>query len=194
MRDNCAMALLRLIAEGIGPFERLDLDFSDGNGRPKLGPHILAGVNGSGKSTVLRAIAWALDQDGCGFDTEAWNQLTLGHDISRVLVIMRGQTEGSAPYALGQQINPWYIGYGEDLEQWAQIQTQLLSLEKAQSSSQYIRSLHASRAGGHPRPTIRSDSSDQAYFQAASNSTMTRPLASPHMHRRLNSLGLISPT
>jgi ABC-type transport system involved in cytochrome c biogenesis ATPase subunit len=58
------MPLLRLIAEGVGPFERLDLDFSDGHGNPHLGPHILAGVNGSGKSTALRAVAWTLHRGG----------------------------------------------------------------------------------------------------------------------------------
>ena len=63
---------MRLIAENIGPFERLDIDFSDGNGKLHRGPHILAGVNGSGKSTVLRAIAWALSRDGCGFPKEEW--------------------------------------------------------------------------------------------------------------------------
>ncbi|MGA2736529.1 MAG: hypothetical protein ABSG65_03660 [Bryobacteraceae bacterium] len=42
------MPLLRLIAEGVGPFERLDVDLSDGKGNPHLGPHIFAGVNGSG--------------------------------------------------------------------------------------------------------------------------------------------------
>jgi len=66
------MPLLRLIAENIGPFEKLDIDFSDGNGKPHLGPHILAGVNGSGKSTVLRAIAWALDKGKHGFPMEEW--------------------------------------------------------------------------------------------------------------------------
>jgi len=28
------MPLMRLIAENIGPFENLDIDFSDGNGKP----------------------------------------------------------------------------------------------------------------------------------------------------------------
>ncbi|MBI4877407.1 MAG: AAA family ATPase, partial [Acidobacteria bacterium] len=56
------MPILRLVAEGVGPFEKLDLDLSDGQGNPHLGPHILAGVNGSGKSTVLKTIAWVLDR------------------------------------------------------------------------------------------------------------------------------------
>jgi len=54
------MPLMRLIAENVESFERLEIDFSDGNSKPYVGPHILAGVNGSGKSTVLRAIAWAM--------------------------------------------------------------------------------------------------------------------------------------
>lgn len=51
------MAILRFAAEDLGPFRELDIDFSDGNGKPHLGPHIFAGVNGSGKSSILRALA-----------------------------------------------------------------------------------------------------------------------------------------
>jgi hypothetical protein len=40
------MPLMRLIAENVGPFERLDVDFSDGNGKPHPGPHILAESTG----------------------------------------------------------------------------------------------------------------------------------------------------
>lgn len=40
------MALTQLVAEGLGPFDRLELDLSDGAGKPHLGPHIIAGVNG----------------------------------------------------------------------------------------------------------------------------------------------------
>ena len=72
------MPLVRLIAENVGPFERLDIDFSDGNGKPHRGPHILAGVNGSGKSTVLRAIAWALSFDGDGFPEGEWRHFLHG--------------------------------------------------------------------------------------------------------------------
>ncbi len=69
---------MRLIAENVGPFERLDIDFSDGNGKPHCGPHILAGVNGSGKSTVLRAIAWALSWDQYGFPEDEWKHFFTG--------------------------------------------------------------------------------------------------------------------
>jgi len=65
------MAIRRLVVEGVGPFERLDLDLSDGKGNPYLGPHVIAGVNGSGKSTILRSIAWALDFGQRGFGWEA---------------------------------------------------------------------------------------------------------------------------
>lgn len=79
MVDNTVMALLRLVAEKIGPFEeRLDLDFSDGAGNPHLGPHILAGVNGSGKSTALRTIAWVIAEEGDGFDFEDWTHMLRG--------------------------------------------------------------------------------------------------------------------
>jgi predicted ATP-binding protein involved in virulence len=81
------MPLMRLIAENVGPFERLDIDFSDGNGKPHRGPHILAGVNGSGKSTVLRAIAWALSFDGDGFPEGEWRHFT--RKDTRVAVQLR---------------------------------------------------------------------------------------------------------
>jgi len=86
------MPLVRLVAEGVGPFERLDLDLSDGRGQPHLGPHILAGVNGSGKSTVLRTIAWILANEDKGFDFERWRQLTIGHPHSRALLVVQWPT------------------------------------------------------------------------------------------------------
>jgi len=83
------MPLLRLIAEGVGPFERLDVDLSDGKGNPHLGPHIFAGVNGSGKSTVLRALAWVMDVGGSGFPYSEWDHLLAGHARSEVLVAVK---------------------------------------------------------------------------------------------------------
>src|SRR5258708_925515 len=85
------MALLGLTAEGVGPFERLEMDFSDGHGNPHLGPHILAGVNGSGKSTVLRTIAWAMDEGRRGFPYDEWHHLVEGHQTSRAFLAL---TEG----------------------------------------------------------------------------------------------------
>lgn len=69
------MALVRLEAHGVGPFEDLLLDFSDGQGKPHLGPHVLAGVNGSGKTTVLRAIAWLLSEGDRSFPNDHWKHL-----------------------------------------------------------------------------------------------------------------------
>jgi hypothetical protein len=89
------MPLVRLAAEGVGPFERIDLDLSDGNGNPHLGPHILAGVNGSGKSTVLRTIAWLLDRGRFGFHFHDWEQALKGHPRSRALVVLH--PEGADP-------------------------------------------------------------------------------------------------
>jgi energy-coupling factor transporter ATP-binding protein EcfA2 len=91
------MPLLRLIAEGVGPFERLDVDLSDGKGNPHLGPHIFAGVNGSGKSTVLRALAWVMDAGESGFRYADWSHLTTGYEHSRALVVI--QPPGAAECA-----------------------------------------------------------------------------------------------
>ena len=82
------MPILRLVAEGVGPFEKLDLDLSDGKGNPHLGPHILAGVNGAGKSTVLKTIAWVLDETQKGFDLGDWQHSLTGHEVSRALLVV----------------------------------------------------------------------------------------------------------
>jgi energy-coupling factor transporter ATP-binding protein EcfA2 len=92
------MPLVRLIAEGVGPFRTLDLDLSDGNGKPHLGPHILAGVNGSGKSTVLRTIAWVLDRGELGFQYDDWMEMLKGHPESRALLVVA--PNDAPPYVL----------------------------------------------------------------------------------------------
>lgn len=51
------MPFTRLLLNEVGPFRKLRLDLTDGQGKPHLGPHILAGVNGSGKTTVLKSLA-----------------------------------------------------------------------------------------------------------------------------------------
>jgi len=78
------MLLVGLIAEGVGPFKSLELDLSNGKGEPHLGPHILAGVNGSGKSTILRAIAWVFDRGHSGFPHDEWQQRPRGYETSRI--------------------------------------------------------------------------------------------------------------
>lgn len=110
------MPLVRVIAEGVGPFERLDLDFSDGHGKPHLGPHILAGVNGSGKSTALRTIAWLLDRGKLGFEYDEWVQLLRGHSTSRAMAILRPSS--ASPFLLAcapagdqhDELVPWADG------------------------------------------------------------------------------------
>jgi hypothetical protein len=106
-----AMPLMRLIAENIGPFERLDVDFSDGSGNRYRGPHIFAGVNGSGKSTVLRAIAWAVWSPESGFPLEEWRHFLRGPE-SRALVQVSGERE-ECYFNVGPQIPPagYRVGY-----------------------------------------------------------------------------------
>jgi hypothetical protein len=96
--------ILRLVAEGVGPFEKLDLDLSDGKGNPHLGPHILAGVNGSGKSTVLKTIAWVLDRQGWGFDHQEWKHSLTGHAVSRAGLALKPPGAGLAVEGVG--LNP----------------------------------------------------------------------------------------
>ena len=108
------MPILRLVAEGVGPFEKLDLDLSDGKGNPHLGPHILAGVNGSGKSTVLKTIAWVLDRPGWGFDRNEWKQSLAGHQTPRAAVEVRlpGDCVGGEAVAVlpdPQLHEPWKV-------------------------------------------------------------------------------------
>src|SRR6266480_4462594 len=116
------MALLRLIAEGVGPFKRLDLDFSDGKEHPRLGPHILAGVNGSGKSTVLRAIAWAFSINDSGFDLDSWRHLTAGHGTSRVFAIFAANGRMAEQYAFARGFE---TQGREHLRAWAQTEADL---------------------------------------------------------------------
>lgn len=98
------MPILRLVAEGVGPFEKLDLDLSDGKGNPHLGPHILAGVNGAGKSTVLKTIAWVLDRQGWGFDHHEWKHSLTGHAVSRAGLALKPPDAGLAVEGVG--LNP----------------------------------------------------------------------------------------
>ena len=106
---------MRLIAENVGPFERLDIDFSDGSGKPHRGPHILAGVNGSGKSTVLRAIAWALSSLESGFPEDEWRHFLRGPE-SRVLVQV---LDGANGLYINAGTADAADGWSERLEAWA---------------------------------------------------------------------------
>lgn len=96
------MGIVRMVAEGIGPFESLDLDFSDGKGKPHLGPHILAGVNGSGKSTILKAVAWTLEGSASGFPSDEWAHLLHGRE-SRVLTEFFCPAQGRLVIARGHE-------------------------------------------------------------------------------------------
>ena len=110
------MAIVRAIAEGVGPFDRLDLDLSDGKGNPHLGPHILAGVNGSGKTTALRALAWALDQGKCGFPYREWAHAVTGREVSRSLICLQPQ---SGKYWVQAATTDTKKDWGERISEWA---------------------------------------------------------------------------
>jgi hypothetical protein len=82
------MPISHFFAEGIGPFKKVHLDLRGPDGHPSLGPHVLAGVNGSGKSTILKAIAWCLAQPADGFAEEDWAHFLNWHTKSRVLLVL----------------------------------------------------------------------------------------------------------
>ena len=106
------MPLLRLIAEGVGPFERLDIDLSDGKGNPHLGPHIFAGVNGSGKSTVLRTLAWVMDVREGGFPYDEWAHMTAGYARSGALLVIE-------PPQMPTYVCGCYKGAADEALEWA---------------------------------------------------------------------------
>jgi hypothetical protein len=94
------MPISHVFAEGIGPFKKVHLDLRGEDGHPALGPHILAGVNGSGKSTILKAIAWCLALPADGLAEDANSRVLLIFDIA-----------GVHRYALARGSGP--------LEEWA---------------------------------------------------------------------------
>jgi len=100
------MPITRVVAQGIGPFDRLDLDLSDGHGEAHPGPHILAGVNGCGKSTALRAIAWILAGENSGFPEESWQHFLTGHPMSFVSVVIKQRESPPRSYARTDKVIP----------------------------------------------------------------------------------------
>jgi energy-coupling factor transporter ATP-binding protein EcfA2 len=100
------MPITRVVAQGIGPFDRLDLDLSDGHGEAHPGPHILAGVNGCGKSTALRAIAWILAGENSGFPEEGWQHFLTGHPMSFASVVIKQRESPPRSYARTDKVIP----------------------------------------------------------------------------------------
>jgi hypothetical protein len=82
-------SIARLAGEGIGPFKSFDFDFSDEQGNPHPGPHIFAGINGSGKSTVLKTIAWSFESSlSEGFQWQEWQHLIQGYGCARAMIVL----------------------------------------------------------------------------------------------------------
>jgi len=81
------MLLSHLFLEGIGPFKTLHLDLRGNDAHASPGPHILAGVNGSGKSTVLKSIAWCLATADDGFPFDEWVHFLKSYPQSRAMVV-----------------------------------------------------------------------------------------------------------
>lgn len=92
------MPILKLHLENVGPFDALELDFTKPDGSAHLGPHILTGVNGSGKTTVLKAIAWCLagGSDWGGFDMNRWTEFLAGRTESKAALVAKGSNQMTA--------------------------------------------------------------------------------------------------
>jgi|SRR5579863_2627035 putative AbiEii toxin of type IV toxin-antitoxin system/AAA domain-containing protein len=108
------MPISHFFAEGIGPFKKVHLDLRGADGRPSLGPHILAGVNGSGKSTILKAIAWCLAQSNDGFPGEGWGYFLRGANSHALLTF---DAAGESAYSLACTGDP-FLGWETRLPEW----------------------------------------------------------------------------
>lgn len=88
------MSITRLLARGVGPFEHLDLHFAGADGKPDLGPHVLIGASGAGKTTALRALSWVLaGTEGCGFPLGDFRHAMAGRASSTAAVVFGGDPE-----------------------------------------------------------------------------------------------------
>lgn len=172
------MPLMRLVAEGVGPFRSLDIDFSDGRGNPHLGPHILAGVNGSGKSTVLRTIAWVCDGGRHGFPHDEWHELLRGHSFSRALVVMQFPEQGPVVWACAKQ-GP------DDLAEW--VRSAVPSVRGTAVTVRLPGYLHTVWMSGYGQEGQREG--DLLNFAAYSPSKSLQHLASLDMASTLRSWG-----
>src|ERR1017187_5741457 len=179
------MPILRLIAQGVGPFESLDIDFSDGHGKPHLGPHILAGVNGSGKSTVLRTIAWVFDRGARGFQYDEWQESLRKYSRALLAIDSLGlQIQAVCKFQMFQDL-------AVNLEEWAR--TSLPPAWVARMGT--MESLN--RPGGFYAWWTTSVVGWHNAIAAYSSSRALRHLASPDLTKRLegpysNSLGFES--
>src|SRR5437660_7080351 len=115
------MAIIaRLAGEGIGPFKSFDFDFSDDRGQPHPGPHIFAGINGAGKSTILRTLAWMFEVPGSsdGFPWQEWQHLIQDQDFTRAMIVINLPGPALFTSHAWAQTMDVRDGWEERLRQW----------------------------------------------------------------------------
>lgn len=125
------MPISHFFAEGIGPFRKVHLDLRGQDGRPDLGPHILAGVNGSGKSTILKAITWCLAGRRDGFPAEEWVHFLKGYPNSRALLIL----DLAGEYQVVARTNDRDEGWLARLTEWVLEEITAVGLNAAELSA-----------------------------------------------------------
>ena len=104
------MPLLRLVAEGVGPFNRVELDLSDGKGNPHLGPHILAGVSPRATVSSMRLLLAILLASAAAFAAEPvtpgqysgkWQGAAAGGDFLMTLSRDAGAWKADVSFRMG---------------------------------------------------------------------------------------------
>lgn len=71
------MRIERLLLHDLGPFDRLDLHLPAGRREARADVHLLVGPNGTGKTTILQALAQVFASRSVGLEGRCWSEDSL---------------------------------------------------------------------------------------------------------------------